>query len=146
MKIASSQYNFLYGDQLHYPYSIGCLLAYLETNMDGLDLLPTAVLRDQLEIHVERSASADVLLCSCYVWNWEITMHLAARAKTKNRSLFIVAGGRQVFDGREGFFDRYPFIDALVHGEGEETLSGLLERWRDIRPLTGSGITTRENS
>lgn len=74
LRIASSQYNFLYGDQLHYPYSIGCLLAYLETKMDGLDLLPTAVLRDQFDVHVGRVSQADVLLCSCYVWNWEITI------------------------------------------------------------------------
>lgn len=146
MKIASSQYNFLYGDQLHYPYSIGCLLAYLETRMTGLDILPTCVLRDQMDVHVGRVSQADVLLCSCYVWNWEITMALAAQAKVKNPNLFIVCGGPQVPDRTDGFFDKYPFVNALVHGEGEETLSGLLADWRDIRPLTGPGITTREDS
>lgn len=111
--------------------------------MDGLDLLPTAVLRDQFDVHVGRVSQADVLLCSCYVWNWEITMALAQRAKAKNPHLFVVCGGPQVPDRTEGFFDRYPFVNALVHGEGEETLARVMTAWRDLTPVEGPGVTTR---
>ena len=146
MKIASSQYNFAYGTQLHYPYSIGTLLAYLQTRMDGLDILPACVVRDQVGVHVDQVAQADVLLCSCYVWNWEITMALASAAKERNPNLFIVCGGPQVPNTPTGFFDRYPFVDALAHGEGEQTLEAVFRRWRTGASVLGPGVSTREGS
>jgi 2-(S-pantetheinyl)-carbapenam-3-carboxylate methyltransferase len=144
VRVASSQYNYLYGDQLHYPYSVGCLLSY--ANVDTNELLPTFVLRDRLSEHIEVAAKADVLLASCYVWNWQITMRLIDEAKKKNPSLLVVCGGPQVPDRADGFFAKYPLIDALVHGEGEVTLSGLLSRWQAGQSIGGPGVTTREGN
>lgn len=126
MKVASSQFNYRYGDQTHYPYSIGSLLAYAVTKRDDLEILPCAIHRDRLSDYIERAATADVLLCSAYVWNWEITNTLAKEAKARNPRLRVIFGGPQVPDRMEGFFDAHPYIDSVVHGEGEAAFVEML--------------------
>ena len=32
IKVSSSQFNYLYGNQIHFPYSIARLIAYVKTN------------------------------------------------------------------------------------------------------------------
>jgi len=132
VKIASSQYSFTYGSgpnkQLHYPYSLGTLLAYATKQRSDLDILPSCILRDDLRNHVELVSTADVLLGSCYVWNREITTTLAREAKLRNPSLRVIFGGPQVPDDvwATGFFQEYPFVDTVVHGEGEASLVAAL--------------------
>lgn len=137
MKIASSQYNYAYGDQIHYPYSIATLAAYADTQIPWIEWLPTCVLRSKFDEHVERCATADVLLCSCYVWNWEITTALARRVKAINPECHVIFGGPQVPDvwpEQNWVYD----IEISVHGEGEKLLVAALQdfmcvEWRAQR-------------
>ena len=88
--IISSQFNYLYGDQIHFPYSIGRLVSYVKANEElasDFRFKPTFIFRDKLEEYVEKSSDADILLCSCYVWNWEITKELAKKIKEINPEL-----------------------------------------------------------
>lgn len=105
-KILSSQFNYRYGVQIHFPYSIGRLVTYVKTNEEissNFDFKPTFIFRDRLEEYVERSEDADILLCSCYVWNWEITKELARKIKKNNPNCLIIFGGPQVPDKSEDF-------------------------------------------
>ena len=85
----------------------------------NFDFKPTFIFRDKLEEYVERSHDADILLCSCYVWNWEITIELAKKIKKINPDCLIIFGGPQVPSRTVNFFDNHPYVDLLVHGEGE---------------------------
>ena len=83
--IISSQFNYLYGDQIHFPYSIGRLIAYVKTNKNinpQFTFDRTFIFRDQLNNYAEQSYDSDILLCSCYVWNWEVTKQLAKKVLT----------------------------------------------------------------
>jgi len=127
--IISSQFNYLYGDQIHFPYSIGRLVTYAKTNEEvssNFNFKPTYIFRDKLEECIEKSSDADILLCSCYVWNWEITKELAKKIKTVNPNCLIIFGGPQVPDKTKDFFDNHPYVDLLVHGEGEIILEKVL--------------------
>ena len=120
--VNSSQYNYKYGKQIHSPYSIAMLYTYVKSKKElspHFSFEKTFVFRDNVEEDIKKCKNVDVLLCSCYVWNWKITVHLASEVKKQNPNCLIIFGGPQVPEDTRGFFDRYPFVDILVHGEGE---------------------------
>jgi len=130
-KVSSSQFNYTYRNRIHFPYSISLLVSYIKTK-DNLSshfkFEKTIVFRDEnrLDEYVEQCRDSDILLCSCYVWNWEITTYLAKKVKEINPQCLIIFGGPQAPDIPDGFFEKYPFVDILVHGEGEIIFENLL--------------------
>ena len=132
--VSSSQFNYLYGDQIHFPYSIGRLVTYAKTNLEinsTFNFLPTYIFRDELENYVLKCKNSDILLSSCYVWNWEITLELAKKVKQVNPNCLIIFGGPQVPNRSNDFFEKYPFVDILVHGEGEIVLENILLEFKN---------------
>ena len=80
IKVYSSQFNYQYGTSIHFPYSIASLFAYARKNeeiCDRFQFETTFIFRNKLDEYVDRVEDPDILLCSCYVWNWEITNDLA---------------------------------------------------------------------
>ena len=145
--IISSQFNYLYGDQIHFPYSIGRLVSYVKANEElasDFRFKPTFIFRDKLEEYIEKSSDADILLCSCYVWNWEITKELAKKIKRINPNCLIIFGGPQVPGRTTDFFDNHPYVDILVHGEGEIILENILLEFKKERDFSRiNGIETK---
>ena len=120
-KVSSSQFNYTYRNRIHFPYSISLLVSYVKTkeNLSSkFKFEKTFVFRDEskLDEYVEQCKDSDILLCSCYVWNWEITTYLAKKVKEINPQCLIIFGGPQAPDIPDGFFEKYPFVDILVHG------------------------------
>ena len=146
-KVISSQFNYLYGDQIHFPYSIGRLVAYAKTNDEissDFKFEPTFIFREQLDEYIGKSSGADILLCSCYVWNWEITKELAKKVKAINPQCIIIFGGPQVPNKSENFFNDNPYVDILVHGEGEFVLENILLEFKNGKNFSNiNGIETK---
>ena len=116
IKVYSSQFNFQYGNQIHFPYSIARLASYIKFNTElgsNFDFKKTFIFRDNVESYIESCSDCDILLCSCYVWNWEITKKFADQLKKKNPNCLIVFGGPQIPDNSEGFFEKYTFVEVL---------------------------------
>jgi anaerobic magnesium-protoporphyrin IX monomethyl ester cyclase len=71
----------------------------------------------------------DVVAFSVYLWNRRETLELADALAVARPGLQVVLGGPEVsFDGPE-LFARHPGIAAIVRGEGEIPLRGLLAAW-----------------
>ncbi len=71
----------------------------------------------------------DVVAFSVYLWNRRETFELIDTLTTAAPQLRTVVGGPEVsFDGTE-LFARHPGLTALVRGEGEIPLRGLLVAW-----------------
>ena len=84
-------------------------------------------------------------MCSCYVWNWEITKKFADQLKKKNPNCLIVFGGPQIPDNSEGFFEKYTFVDIIVHGEGEYIVNDIFEEFLTTKNYKNvKGIETKE--
>ena len=86
IKVYSSQFNYQYGKSIHFPYSIASLFAYIKAfpELDKkFQFEKTFIFRNKLDEYVDRIKDPDILLCSCYVWNWEITNMLAKKVKEK---------------------------------------------------------------
>ena len=152
IKICSSQFNYTYRNRIHLPYSIALLVSYVKTKENlasQFKFEKTFVFRDEnrLDEYVEQCRDSEILLCSCYVWNWEITTHLAKKVKEINPQCLVIFGGPQVPHLLEGFFKKYPFVDILVHGEGELILENLLTEYLEMKDFSKiKGISTKEFS
>ena len=148
LKISSSQYNYQYGDRIHLPYSIACLASYLKTNhkiKENFKFEKTFVFRENIEEDIIKCKNSDILLCSCYVWNWELTMHLAEQVKKINPDCLIILGGPHVPENSVGFFDKHPFVDMLVHGEGEKISEEIFTEYLNKKDFSNvKGISTKE--
>ena len=88
-----------------------------------------------------------VVAFSCYIWNFQATLHLARLIKEQFPKALIVLGGSSVPKRPERiklFFDQYPFLDVLVQGEGECTFADILLSQIEGRALTTvNGIACR---
>ena len=132
IQVNSSQFNYQYFGQIHFPFSIALLVAYLKSlkNINqSFKFHKTFVFRDKVDDYIKQCKNTDILLCSCYVWNWEITTHLAKEVKKLNPNCTIIFGGPQVPRQSEGFFEKYPFVDIIVHGEGEYIIKNIFNAY-----------------
>lgn len=74
--------------------------------------------------------NADVVACSCYVWNVNALMSAAARIKAVRPSTTIVVGGPEVGPVAVSTLERHGAIDVVVKSEGEVPLCAIVERVR----------------
>ena len=146
--VNSSQFNYKYGDQIHFPYSIARLVSYIKTKEElskRIQFEKTFVFREKIKEYITKCKETDILLCSCYVWNWEITLHLAKEVKKINPECLIIFGGPQVPNHSEGFFEKYPFVDIIVHGEGEYIIENIFTEYlKNKNFIDVKGIETKE--
>jgi len=124
------QFTFRYGEEISIPYSCGILWAYAKTFKDiekNYENKGFIFLRDDPSKIVSSLDNPEIAAFSSYIWNWEINLEVAKRIKKKFPKCLIIFGGHQIPDNPDGFFDKYSFIDILVHGEGEITFSEILK-------------------
>ena len=148
IKVNSSQFNYQYGNQIHFPYSIASLVSYANNNnslKNKFKFEKTFVFRTKVDEYINECKDSEILLCSCYVWNWETTTYLAKEIRKINPTCFIIFGGPQVPDFSSDFFDKYPFVDMLVHGEGEHVLEKILTAYLSDKDYSKIlGIQTKD--
>jgi len=136
------QINNSFSGQNYLPYSIACLRSYVEAHAPErgrYTFLPMIYKRMPVRDIVAQMKGADVVGFSAYVWNANISLEAARRLKAQKPGIVIVFGGPQVPDKPESFLRQHPFIDIVVHNEGEKTFLQLLERLpaRDWEGLAG---------
>ena len=133
---------------MHFPFSIATLVAYLKSRdiiNKNFKFEKSFIFRDQVNEYINQCKNSDILLCSCYTWNWEITLHLAREVKKLNPSCLIIFGGPQVPNRTEGFFENHPFVDIIVHGEGEFVLANIFEEYLGERNYSKvKGLETKD--
>jgi len=68
----------------------------------------------------------DLLFLSCYVWNHNQQLEISKRVKEAYPRCIVVCGGPHIPRISDFYFLKYPFVDILVHDEGEIPLRDLL--------------------
>ena len=148
IKVNSSQFNYQYGDQIHFPYSIASLVSYIKSKSElaeKFNFEKSFVFRNKVENYIQECKDSDILVCSCYVWNWEITTHLAREVKKINPECTIIFGGPQIPDLSPDFFKENPFVDIIVHGEGEYVFEEILRAYlKDNDYSQVKGVETKD--
>ena len=120
----------LHSKFIHPSLALPCLAAYCRD-------LPVDLAIREFTVHEPKESILAALLAeqpqvvafSVYLWNRRETLELVDALAVAAPALRIVLGGPEVsFDG-DRLFNRHPRIDALVRGEGELPLHGLLAAW-----------------
>ncbi len=126
------QINNSFANQSYLPYSVCLLHGYVKqhsSNINRYKFLLPIYRRLPIEVMVKQLNSADIAAFSTYVWNIRSSLEVARRLKKINPKTLIIFGGPQVPNHAEGFLKENPFIDAVVHGEGEKSFLDLVENY-----------------
>lgn len=122
---------------VYVPYIDGMLRAYIDQHEDLRTTwrFGPAVWRMQgVEKMMARFDPPDLVGFSVYVWNFQNSIRLAEAIKTKWPACRVVFGGPHVPNEPSDFFERHPFVDVCVHGEGEQTFRDLLRALNEPEP------------
>ena len=78
---------------------------------------------------LSRIKNPDIVGFSHFVWNEQINNDLAKKVKNKYPNCLIIYGGQSTpkQDRCKDFFKIHPYVDVLIHGEGEITFKKLLD-------------------
>jgi hypothetical protein len=154
LKIGSLQLNSVFASQHYLPLSIGMLVAYCEKYSTEKKHIyfrnPICDYGDPEQI-AKSLSDCDVLAASLYVWNEQNTLAICERYKELNPNGIVIIGGPSVPNGQkqfrrkktkelteeekkaerfrftEDYHLKYKFIDFLVHGEGEQIFTQLID-------------------
>lgn len=124
-----AQVNNQFGNNVFLPYSVGLIQAYCQTIApiaDNFDFQGFIYLRGDPDAAARRMERPAVAGISCYVWNWEWSKALAQGIKKHHPGCLVVLGGPQVPIRSHAFFQEHPYVDLLVHYEGEIAFSEVL--------------------
>ena len=124
--------NDVLANQAKLPYSTGLIWSYCQSLKDINDNFKLENIfwwRQATDAIMDQIKDPFIVGFSCFVWNWNNNVELAKRIKEKYPNCIIEFGGWQVpmSDRSQGFFHKYPFVDILVHGEGEIIFSNILK-------------------
>ena len=122
------QVNYSYGKSAHLPYTAGHLSAYAFADKDVADnfcLENIFFLREPVDKLLGKIENPSVCAFSTYIWNCNFNKEIAKRIKEKYPACVIIFGGHHVAPGG-GMLDECPYIDYLLHGEGEIIFRRLL--------------------
>ncbi|MCW4054573.1 MAG: B12-binding domain-containing radical SAM protein [Candidatus Bathyarchaeota archaeon] len=142
-------YWFVMGEYLPPPYGLLQLAGYLETKMPGTDIeaLDCQAMSLDWKGLEKRLASfdPDVVATSGFA---TCNVYVAARtletAKKVNPEILTVAGGQHFSATAEASLEKYPEIDVIVRGEGEETIAELTKAIEENSNISRiSGISFR---
>ncbi len=133
------QINSSFSGQIYLPYSVALLQTYVQkraNNPDRYSFLLPVYKRIPVGDAVAQLREAQIVGFSTYVWNGRLSLEIARQLKAERPDVTIVFGGPHVPDQPEAFLRANPFIDLVVHNEGEQTFLALLEdyparNWQD---------------
>lgn len=122
---------------LYIPYVYGALRAHAEQDerLRGAYRFGAPLWRmDALEQMLEHFQEPAVVGFSTYVWNERNSHRLAAAVKERFPESLVVFGGPQIPNRPSDYLERHPWVDLLVHGEGETAFTGLLRESLEEAP------------
>lgn len=73
----------------------------------------------------------DIIAFSCYIWNMQLIESLIPTLAKILPGSKIILGGPEVSYSSEELFDKYPQIDIVIEGEGEQTWYELMQYYVD---------------
>ena len=120
--------------KLKLPYSTGLIWSYCLQNQEiknNYELADWICYRDDINVVFDKIENPSIVGFSCFTWNWKFNKILAQKIKDKYPNCLIVFGGKeppneQWLSQNSKWFKSYPYLDIIVHGEGELTFEEIL--------------------
>ncbi len=122
----------IFANQVYLPYSSGVVWSYCKAKpeiSDNYQLKEWFYYREELDDILSKIENPDVLGFSCFMWNWNLNCDIAKSVKEKYPDCLIVFGGQHqpMQDRSDSFFEDHPYVDLLVHHEGEQSFHEILK-------------------
>ena len=92
---------------------------------------------------VPLSLGIKLVAFSCYIWNIERALTLAEMLKEKG--ITIALGGPEVSYRQRDILERYPFVDFILSGEGEEIFPEFVSAVSQNKETYINGVSYRKN-
>lgn len=127
------------------PYTAGVLRAALEQDpsLKTKCVFPKFFFHtlNGVEALLEELEAPDVLGLSLYVWNQERSLKFARLVKARFPNCMVILGGPQVPNHDSEWLSLHPYVDFLVHQEGEsafrELIAELADKNTDFQKIRG---------
>lgn len=116
------------------PQAIGTIWSYVMQDpliQDNYELVQVFWENEGSEEVLQEIGEVDVLLCSCYLWNWERTIDVIREYRKSNPSCMIIVGGPQPKYSKDWLVE-FDDIDVIIPFYGEEGLRRLLINYQKI--------------
>ena len=120
------------------PLALFYLKSYAETDPLIQQKTSINIVNPKNTLNIEDTAeeilrgNPDIIGFSCYIWNMENTVNICDRIKEIKPEITIIVGGPDVSSVPEKTLEKFPSIDVIVCGEGEETFRELIHYWENI--------------
>lgn len=130
----------------YFPYSVGVVWCYAMTDplvKNNYQLKKLFFLKKEIKEIVDGMEDPAVLGLSSYIWNTKYNEALAKAVKKRWPDCKIIIGGANVPDSDKSYFQTRPYVDYLIHQEGEISFLGLLKSFlgeKDPRHIPGISI------
>lgn len=124
------QANSVYGGEVALPYAPGSIaaVAFSDSRIaDEYSLSGFFYKKEDFGLIIEKLENPYIVGFSCYICNFNYSKLLAEEIKRIFPSCLIVFGGHCVNDNSPELLEECPFIDFLIHAEGEIPFKKLLE-------------------
>lgn len=121
------------------PLGLGFIGTYVRDHTDCeveiIDPIPQGLSEEAV---LDKVRKADIAGLTCYTDTRFYCFDFAEKIKETNPACKLIIGGPHVYSLDRLILKHYPFIDALVRGEGEETMVELInaKAYKDIRGIT----------
>ncbi len=116
----------------------------LSANSEGTEFCEFTINENVLDTAASiYTKQPDVLCFSCYIWNMEYVIKLASTLKKMLPDSIIIFGGPEVSYSAVEVLEKYPFVNAVIRGEGEETFKELTKN--NFTFANVKGVTYRED-
>ena len=130
MKVALLQINNSFAGQNYLPYSVAVLEAYFRMHGNSSNMyefLPYIYKRAGVQEIVNKISEAKVVGLSLYAWNTRLSLAVARQFRLLRPDALIFAGGPSVPDDSSEFLRENPYLDIVLHNEGEVPFTQLLD-------------------
>ena len=111
------------------PYATGLLAAYSftdETIKENYTVKRFLYQREDIDEALASMEEPSVVGFSCYIWNFEYNKIFARKLKEKYPLCTVIFGGHNVDNDSCEQLNEFPYVDFLIHGEGEIAFHDIL--------------------
>lgn len=113
------------------PLAIGSVWSYAQidpTIAENYQLIDVFWQEESVTDVLDIIVAPDVLMCSCYVWNWQKTNEIIKSVKSQFPDCLVIIGGPEPEYSSE-WMANHPHIDLLVAYYGEQTFKTILKEF-----------------
>ena len=153
-RIGFLELSHIFTNQIKLPYSTGCIWSYCKTDEEitnnyDFDVHDWHYILDgnfNVSSTARKLAECDIIGVSYFIWNTHTSDRVCDEIKKINPDCKIIYGGLGTpkYGRCQEFLNDRPYIDAIVHNEGELVFANLLKNddWSTVNGITTHSFQT----